>query len=251
MKRVILEKNIWGTKKYFQRINSLDDLSHPGFERIRYYFHNLGKILDVGCADGTKLATLGDLTTQKWGIDIGDAALKAGKQKHPEINFSKGEGEKLPFRDNFFDGVVSTFVLEHTKNPRRVILEMKRVAKKGGLLIILAPNYGAPNRASPNFTGSRIKKFLANPKWHMVQPKKSSMENFETDDDTTYEPYFLEVKNFMQANSLEILETSSFWQMEEKNPKPWQKMLRLVGEIGLYPFNYWGPHLFIVARKTK
>lgn len=48
--------------------------------------------------------------------------------------------KKLPFEDNSFDEVYSRCVLEHMKNPFNLILEMKRVCKKGGKIIIITDN---------------------------------------------------------------------------------------------------------------
>ena len=40
-------------------------------------------------------------------------------------------GEELPFKDNSFDFVIASYVLEHSKKPEKFIKELQRVAKKG------------------------------------------------------------------------------------------------------------------------
>ncbi|MBN1758525.1 MAG: methyltransferase domain-containing protein [Chitinispirillaceae bacterium] len=52
-----------------------------------------------------------------------------------------GLGESLPFRDNSFDIVFSTNVLEHTQIPEQVIMEAVRVLKPDGVLQVIYPNY--------------------------------------------------------------------------------------------------------------
>lgn len=42
-----------------------------------------------------------------------------------------GMGEALPFRDNCFDFVIASHVLEHSAEPEMFLLEMQRVAKAG------------------------------------------------------------------------------------------------------------------------
>lgn len=54
-----------------------------------------------------------------------------------------GFGEKLPFKDNSFDLVVSFYTLEHVQNVGKVILESTRVLKPGGYIFFEVPNYGS------------------------------------------------------------------------------------------------------------
>lgn len=42
-------------------------------------------------------------------------------------------------RNSFFDIVFCTEVLEHTLNPFAAVLEIKRILKKGGMLVVSAP----------------------------------------------------------------------------------------------------------------
>jgi len=46
----------------------------------------------------------------------------------------------LPFRDEVFDVVVARAVLEHLLRPYDCLLELRRVMKKGGRLLIIVPN---------------------------------------------------------------------------------------------------------------
>jgi SAM-dependent methyltransferase len=61
----------------------------------------------------------------------------------------RGVGEKLPFKDNSFDAVISIAVLEHVKDPWLCAKEILRVLKPGGDLIccvpFLQPLHGYPH----------------------------------------------------------------------------------------------------------
>ena len=48
----------------------------------------------------------------------------------------------LPFRDDYFDLVLSGQTLEHVPNPFNLVAEMKRVMKRGGRLVIIVPSAG-------------------------------------------------------------------------------------------------------------
>lgn len=70
------------------------------------------------------------------------------------------DGSVLPFADESFDAVFSFSVLEHVKDPARVVNEMKRVVKRGGVIQISAPHliqyHGHPDHYfNPTFKGLR------------------------------------------------------------------------------------------------
>ena len=96
------------------------------------------KILDAGCGTGINLNYLkkyGDVT----GIDISDEAIKFSKKRGYKIK--KANIEKLPFKDNTFDLVISLEVIYHkqVKNDIKALKEIHRVLKKRGLAIIRVP----------------------------------------------------------------------------------------------------------------
>ncbi len=63
----------------------------------------------------------------------------------------------IPVDDETFDAVLCTEVLEHVKNPDRVLLELSRVLKQGGKLIITAPFCSFTHMAPYHFcTGFNI-----------------------------------------------------------------------------------------------
>lgn len=96
------------------------------------------KILDVGCASGWFLSEIYKAypSADCYGIDIYDKAIKHGKKIYPHLKLSLADAYKLPYKDNFFDVVVCTEVLEHVDNSQAVLTEIKRVIKKDGVAII-------------------------------------------------------------------------------------------------------------------
>jgi len=60
-----------------------------------------------------------------------------------------GDAHNMPFDDKSFDYVLCTEVLEHLHTPQQAILEMKRVLKSGGKLI-LTTRFAFPIHDAPN-----------------------------------------------------------------------------------------------------
>lgn len=60
-----------------------------------------------------------------------------------------GDGERLPFRDGVFDGVVLDAVIEHLARPARVVAEVHRVLKPGGMVLAHVP-FLYPFHAAPH-----------------------------------------------------------------------------------------------------
>jgi len=53
----------------------------------------------------------------------------------------QGDGEYLPFRDNVFDAVFSSHVLEHMLHDFKALNEISRILKSQGKLSLTVPNY--------------------------------------------------------------------------------------------------------------
>lgn len=239
------------------------DLTHPSIKVLNSLFQESLSILDMGCGEGTRLNTLSKNTNHKikklFGIDENSTAINMAKRKYPEINFIKGDLVKLPFNDNEFDLLYSSYVFEHLIKPEIVIKEAIRVLKKNGKLFIVAPNFGAPNRKSPNSKENKIIKLVGgflwdigllfnksckSLNWKRVRPIKYE---YTIDSDTTIEPYLLSLAKFCQSLNFSIAYISSTWVIDKFSL--FQFPFRILGLLRIYPFVFWGPHLCIVLKK--
>jgi SAM-dependent methyltransferase len=98
-----------------------------------------GRLLDVGCGDKPFERIFRSHVDEYVGIE--NEAVFVTTASHlggsgPDYLY---DGFRLPFNDGSFDTVLSIQVLEHTPNPKQLVLEMARVLKKGGVLILAAP----------------------------------------------------------------------------------------------------------------
>ena len=253
---------VWESRKYYDcaKKGSLDT-RHFGMKILKRHAKDAEKILDLGCCEGTRLKYLAD-SKKGVGVDISGKAINIAQKSYPNLEFIRANLEILPFEDNTFDLVYSAFVLEHLENPEKVILEAIRVTKKGGVLGFIAPNYGAPNRASPVFLGSRLNKFFwgfiydcipvlyrkNSLSWSKVKPQVETKKYFQ-DSDTQTEPYLRILIKFLSSKGLKIVEFSSCWEEELVKPKLHQNIFKFLGKSDIYPFKFWGPHLVVLANK--
>jgi len=259
-----LVKNLWSSDYYYQvaKKGSLDR-KHFWFRELKRQASSCEKILDLGCGEGSKLNLVAK-GKKAVGVDISFTAIKKAKKQYPYFEFMQCNIEDLPFKDSQFDLVFCAFVLEHLDNPERVINEALRVSKPGGKIFFVSPNFGSPNRCSPPFKGSRIKKlvkgflndfFLAFKRieslgWQKVVPD-FSVKRYSQDTDATCEPYVLSLKKYLEARNVKIVRWGSLWEEEVSNPRFIQKIFKFLGKANLFPFKFWGPQLLIVGKVRK
>ncbi|NLS45238.1 MAG: class I SAM-dependent methyltransferase [Firmicutes bacterium] len=98
------------------------------------------KILDIGCGTGNFSIKLAELGYQVTGIDISKRMLEQAKRKAQakslDIQFHAMDVHNLEFPDNHFDGAVSMAAFEFIAKPDEAFIEMMRVLKPGGQILI-------------------------------------------------------------------------------------------------------------------
>jgi SAM-dependent methyltransferase len=100
-----------------------------------------GKILEIGCGDGQFLRTCRANGLEGCGVNPRPSELREVMDGDTRSVIVQAIGETLPFRDQAFDSVASTSVLEHVINPAKVLSESVRVLRTNGVLYIGAPDY--------------------------------------------------------------------------------------------------------------
>lgn len=259
MEKRKLEKTIWSKEDYYRQAEAGSlDFGHPAMKKLLKISRAANTILDMGCGEGTRLYKLITKKQKGIGVDISPYAIEKARRKYPELDFLVGDLENLPCENENYDLVYSAFVFEHLDEPEKVLEEALRVLKNGGHLMIVSPNFGAPNRASPSFKGNRLAKLIggfikdfsrgSGLDWKKVKPIVTS-NKYEIDWDTTVEPYLGSLIPFVRNLGLKNVETMSCWEKEERKVNFMQKIFRFLGEKNIYPFRNWGPHLVLFAEK--
>jgi SAM-dependent methyltransferase len=127
--------------RYTQQANWTGDLRHYLFEKAE--LARARRALEVGCGTGAILAGLKG-QPDFHGLDIDPAALAQCRVHAPGALLTRGDALSLPYRAGAFDVIFCHFLLLWVRDPLRALLEMKRVTRPGGHVLVLAePDYTA------------------------------------------------------------------------------------------------------------
>jgi len=103
-------------------------------------------VLDVGCGTGRFVEFFSQRGGKVTGADTSENMLAKARKKSPMANFVKADIFSLPFEDKTFDIVICSQVLTHLHNYKKPLIEMKRVLKDDGIIIIDVRNILWPYR---------------------------------------------------------------------------------------------------------
>lgn len=112
---------------------------HKTMELIN--FDNDLKILDVGCGDGAIGRLIKNKKINLVGVDISKEAIKLSRNYYNQTKVFDIEEDNFPKKwENSYDYIICIEVLEHLFNPKEALLEMKKLLKQDGTLIVSFPN---------------------------------------------------------------------------------------------------------------
>jgi len=98
-----------------------------------------GRLLDVGCGLETFLMLAKGQGFQVQGTEVSSFITSQGREDEPPDIF-RGELPEAQFPDKRFDVITLWHSLEHMPDPKRNLMEVHRIMKDDGLLVIAVPN---------------------------------------------------------------------------------------------------------------
>jgi ubiquinone/menaquinone biosynthesis C-methylase UbiE len=103
------------------------------------------QVLEVGCHTGVFAMTLANRYMNWTGVDIDQHALQQAVSSvaTKELNnviFLSANAEDLPFANNSYDLVICNHIYEHIPNPEKMLSEISRVLRPGGICYFSAGN---------------------------------------------------------------------------------------------------------------
>jgi len=100
-------------------------------------------VLDVGCGDGALTYRIAERGADIIGIDNSEEGIKLAKEifnkKKMPANFILASAYNMPLKNNSIDCAVLSDVIEHVREPERLLKEIKRLLRNNGKLVISTP----------------------------------------------------------------------------------------------------------------
>lgn len=98
-------------------------------------FKPSGNLLDVGCATGLFMLRAEDAGFDVYGVDVSDYAVGIAQKRFGK-RVVKSSIEESRFSEGKFDVVTMFDVIEHLKDPRKVLKQVRTFMKDDGMLVI-------------------------------------------------------------------------------------------------------------------
>jgi SAM-dependent methyltransferase len=135
---------------YFDEAGEANSELTPERANLFEFIPDNALLLDVGCGRCENAAFLGN-RVRYVACDLTPLGIeRARTMQRPIFAAALAESQMLPFRDNSFDCVLSTYALEHFVFPEKSLREMWRVCRRGGRVLVISPAYDDPRFLPPS-----------------------------------------------------------------------------------------------------
>lgn len=99
-------------------------------------------LLDLACGPGSLTLDLAPYVRSAVGLDLTPAMLEQARAEQKKrgiegVRWVKGDAASLPFPDGTFSLVTSSAAFHHFADPAKVLLEMARVCRPGGRVVVM------------------------------------------------------------------------------------------------------------------
>lgn len=130
----VLRERFWGSPRERMLVEQI----------MRVIPSGMKSFFDIGCGDGYLLSVVRASRPhlRLYGLDFSRGRLQGVAAGGDQISLIEGTAEAVPAKDNSFDCVVCSQVLEHVSDYRAALGELIRISRK--YLIITVPNEQTP-----------------------------------------------------------------------------------------------------------
>jgi SAM-dependent methyltransferase len=112
------------------------------------------RVLDLGCGAGRFVAALRSAGAEPIGVELAEAALERARRNAPGADLRRiAPDGSLPLEHGTVDLVWCSEVLEHVPDTAHTLLEVRRVLRAGGRVLVTVPFHGRVQGAAIALTG--------------------------------------------------------------------------------------------------
>jgi len=109
-----------GSKEYFQEASNVNKELTDERKKMLQYITSGMEVLDVACGTAENSIYISKVA-KYFGIDISNVAIEmAQKYKNDNVQLMKADVANIPFENNSFDVVISTYAIEHFLEPEKI-----------------------------------------------------------------------------------------------------------------------------------
>lgn len=175
-------------------------------------------VLDIASGSGYGTQLLANTAKYVYGVDVNINAVGYARKNYngDNIEFIEGDGEKIPLADNSVDVVITFETIEHIKDYKQFLREVKRVLKNDGIAIVSTPNDA---------------EFAEGNHFHLHEFEQKELQNLLSE-------YFKHQKSYFQATwKYVMLGTDTFMKEEQEIKIPTLNLAPIRANQYLYFYN--------------
>lgn len=140
-----------------ERTDPSQKINHPFYCQYRAVYEYATQfvqakhVLDIGCGEGYGAHLLAQHAKEVHAIDKHKKTIQKAQQKYslPNLSFIVQDVKRLSeYTFDTFDIVCCFHVIEHIKEPVRLLMDIKELLSESGILLISTPNRYSPFRRS-------------------------------------------------------------------------------------------------------
>src|ERR1035441_7796472 len=155
------QPNMFGdAEAYEQFMGRWSRLVAPRLVEFTGFAHR-GRILDIGSGTGSLAFAIAErnVRARVLGIDPSKEYVAYATSRNPypdRASFEVGDAQQLHFPDASFDAALSLLVFNFIPDPKKALLELRRVTKPGGKLSAAVWDYGSGMRMLRTFWDAAV-----------------------------------------------------------------------------------------------
>jgi len=176
--------------------NDFQDQYDVNWDILTKYIDPTLRVLDVGCGPGDLSIRISQKCHEIWGVDLTPEMIQIAEEKTASapanVYFQQADACDLPFENHSFDTVMSINALQTMTRPEMALMEMSRVLKPGGELLLITYCYGDSSLSDSDSLINWAIKYGARPVWQSFK--------------------LTQLVEMLQTNGFEVVKADIIWE---------------------------------------